>query len=44
VYAGPLKLNSPDPVQHRRLVQIYLGDLATVIEDAAPLRPAAQED
>lgn len=33
-YTGGLVLTSPDPVQHRRLNQIYLGDLATVIDDA----------
>lgn len=37
VYAGPLTLNSPDPVQHRRLVQIYLGELAEQVTDDSAL-------
>lgn len=35
VYSGPLALASPDPIQHRRLVQLYLGELESYLTDDA---------
>jgi hypothetical protein len=33
VYNGPISLNSPDPIQLRRLRQIYLGDLQSRLDE-----------
>lgn len=32
IYSGPLRLTSPDPVQFRRLVQLYLGELQEYVD------------
>lgn len=37
VYRGPLALSSPDPVQLRRLTQIYLGELQEWLDDDTAL-------
>ncbi len=34
VYSGGTTLNSPDPVQHKRLSQVYLGDFQTPFDEA----------
>lgn len=34
VYTGGTLLTSPDPVQHRRLTRVYLGDLQTPVDEA----------